>query len=61
MKRSNRLVLLVGVFLTFVAFVGIVLLMTGAGFNSEPQVYRDELRGVTCYRWVGEPPSCVAD
>ena len=31
MKRSNRLVLLVGVFLAIVAFVGILLLQGGGG------------------------------
>ena len=31
MKRSNRLVLLVGVFLAIVAFIGILLLMQGGG------------------------------
>ena len=31
MKRSNRLVLLVGVFLAIVAFIGVILLMQGGG------------------------------
>ena len=33
MKRSNRLVLLIGVFLAIVAFVGVVLLFNGSGSN----------------------------
>lgn len=37
MKRSNRLVLLVGVFLAIVAFVGILLLVGGGG-SKEPTV-----------------------
>lgn len=37
MKRSNRLVLLVGVFLAVVAFVGILLLVQSPG-SSEPEV-----------------------
>lgn len=36
MKRSNRLVLLVGVFLAVVAFVGILLLVGGGTSNQEP-------------------------
>ncbi|MGK2849977.1 MAG: Flp pilus assembly protein CpaB [Candidatus Limnocylindrales bacterium] len=39
MKRSNRLVLLVGVFLAIVAFIGILLISQGSGGNSgEPEV-----------------------
>ena len=35
MKRSNRLVLLIGVFLAIVAFVGILLLAQGGGGGDE--------------------------
>ena len=39
MKRSNRLVLLVGVFLAIVAFIGILLLSGGGGpKSSTPEV-----------------------
>ncbi len=38
MKRSNRLVLLVGVFLAIVAFIGILLLMGGGGSSEPPTV-----------------------
>ncbi len=39
MKRSNRLVLLIGVFLAIVAFVGIALILSGApGKQTEPTV-----------------------
>lgn len=38
MKRSNRLVLLVGVFLAIVAFVGILLISQGGGGTTEPEV-----------------------
>lgn len=38
MKRSNRLVLLVGVFLAIVAFVGILLLVQGGGSNPDEVV-----------------------
>ena len=37
MKRSNRLVLLIGVFLAIVAFVGIALILGGGGGTSTPQ------------------------
>jgi len=37
LKRSNRLVLLIGVFLAIVAFVGILMLMNGTGGTQEPQ------------------------
>lgn len=40
MKRSNRLVLLVGIFLALVAFVGIILLQ-GGGKTNEPAVATD--------------------
>ncbi len=36
MKRSNRLVLLVGVFLAIVAFVGILVLVRGGGTSNTP-------------------------
>jgi Flp pilus assembly protein CpaB len=36
LKRSNRLVLLVGVFLAIVAFVGILLLTRGSGSSTPP-------------------------
>ena len=36
MKRSNRLVLLIGVFLAIVAFVGILIISTGGGGSKPP-------------------------
>ncbi len=36
MKRSNRLVLLIGVFLAIVAFVGVIVLSSGGGTKTEP-------------------------
>ena len=39
MKRSNRLVLLIGVFLAIIAFVGIILLQGGGGSRTDdPEV-----------------------
>lgn len=38
MKRSNRLVLLIGVFLAIIAFVGILILQGGGGGAREPEV-----------------------
>ena len=42
MKRSNRLILLIGVFLAIVAFIGIVLLLSspggGGGTSQQPEV-----------------------
>jgi pilus assembly protein CpaB len=38
LKRSNRLVLLIGVFLAVVAFVGIALILSGPGGPSQPTV-----------------------
>ena len=43
MKRSNRLVLLVGVFLAIVAFIGIVLISQGGGTASGEPVVPTEL------------------
>ena len=43
MKRSNRLVLLVGVFLAIVAFVGILLLQGGPGTTVDPNAPPTEL------------------
>ena len=36
MKRSNRLILLIGVFLAIVAFIGVVLLLSGGGGSTPP-------------------------
>ena len=43
LKRSNRLVLLVGVFLAIVAFIGVILLMQGgdAGDRDDPNAIAD--------------------
>ncbi len=43
MKRSNRLVLLVGVFLAIVAFVGILLISQGGGTQVDPNAPPTEL------------------
>ncbi len=43
MKRSNRLVLLVGVFLAIVAFIGILLLSQGGGPATDPNAPPTEL------------------
>ncbi len=43
MKRSNRLVLLVGVFLAIVAFVGILLISQGTGGGVDPNAPATEL------------------
>ncbi len=43
MKRSNRLVLLVGVFLAIVAFIGILLISQGGGSGSQTPVVPTEL------------------
>lgn len=50
MKRSNRLVLLVGIFLAVVAFVGIVLLM-GQGPNQQPGGGQSSVP-TTCFKVV---------
>ncbi len=42
MKRSNRLILLIGVFLAIVAFVGIVLIFQGRGTQSGPAAVNPE-------------------
>ncbi len=36
MKRSNRLILLIGLFLAVIAFVGIILLLGGGGTGTDP-------------------------
>ncbi len=38
MKRSNRLILLIGLFLAAVAFVGIILVLGGGGGTNEPGI-----------------------
>ncbi len=38
MKRSNRLILLIGLFLAAVAFVGIILVLGGGGGGNEPGI-----------------------
>ena len=38
MKRSNRLILLIGLFLAAIAFVGIILVLGGGGGNTSPGI-----------------------
>ena len=40
MKRSNRLVLLIGIFLAIVAFVLIILMLQGGGRGGTPAGHR---------------------
>ncbi len=61
MKRSNRLVLLVGVFLAVIAFVGIALLLGGKSPNGDAPVAATELPTVIATKDVPLGVTVTAD
>lgn len=58
MRRSNRLALLVGVFLTVVAFVGIALLLSGGYGPKGTVVALPDGRTVMCVQSTSGPLTC---
>jgi Flp pilus assembly protein CpaB len=61
LKRSNRLVLLVGVFLAVVAFVGIALLLNGQGTNPQPTAVPTVLPTVVAVKDIPLGTTVTAD
>jgi Flp pilus assembly protein CpaB len=61
LKRSNRLVLLVGVFLAVVAFVGIALLLSGNGTTQQPTAVPTTLPTVVAAKDIPLGTTVTAD
>lgn len=71
MKRSNRLILLVGIFLVIVAFVGILLLAQGPSIGGAPNTgtvpntrlnyIHDDEHSVSCWVALGTGIDCLPD